>query len=151
MLLDSQTPRCAGWSLAQSIPVAFSHRALVWKPAQWTWGAAEPHSSWRPSPGLRLGTATVDCGKDGASPAQSADQGAPRTARMSLTLELWKRLPRAQRLSGLPAKTPSFCYHPCNCEAVHPAAVFPALTSRLWRSLIKPAVNWFPRWISTTV
>lgn len=60
-----------------------------------------------PSPGLTLGTsfAIAGSGKDGAALAQSAVQRYCCTARMSLTLTLWKRLLRAQRLSEPPAKT----------------------------------------------
>lgn len=118
MLLDRQTPPCVAWPLAQSIPVAFSHCAMVWKPVQWTWHVAKLCSLWRLTPRLRFGTATADCGKDEASPAQTLDQGTPCAACMSPTLTCWKRLPRAQRLSDLPVQTfweaPSFCFHPHN-------------------------------------
>lgn len=60
-----------------------------------------------PSPGLTPGTsfAIAGSGKDGVPPAQSAVQRYCCTACMSLTLTLWKRLLRAQRLSEPPAKT----------------------------------------------
>lgn len=150
MLLDSQTPPCAAWSLAQSTPVAFPHCVLVWKRTQQTWCAAELCSFWWPSLRLRLGFEITDCDKDGTFPAQSADQGEPCTANMFPTLMLWKRLPRAQKLSDLwanafqePSAFVSILLTVCTVSFTDPSAVLLTLKRRLWYSLIMLAVNWF--------
>lgn len=147
MLLDSKTPSCAAWSLAQSTPVAFPHCVLVWRPTQWTWCAAELCSLWWPSPRLRLGSEMTVTRTEHFQYRVliKGNPVLPTCSQPSCSGKGCPELKSCQTCEPKPFKTPQLLFPPsCVHGQLHKFGVLLTHTRRLWPSFIKPTENWFP-------